>query len=67
MILTVCDHAEPDGQHEESSIVDEEGPATKKKRKRARNSDLDGDEPVKGKKNAKRKKALKGKPFRFTS
>lgn len=66
MIFTVCDHEEPDGQHEDS-IVDEEGPATKKKRKRAKNSDLDGDEPVKGRKNAKRKKALKGKPFHFTS
>ncbi|MCJ8746931.1 hypothetical protein PDJAM_G00147480 [Pangasius djambal] len=55
----VCDHEESVSEHEESSIRDEDGSATKKKRKRAKNSDLDVDEPAKGKKNTKRKKALK--------
>lgn len=62
--LTVeCDHEESVKEHEESSIMDEDGSDIKKKRKRAKNSDLDGDEPAKGKKNTKRKKALKSKPF----
>lgn len=62
MKLTV-DHEESVGEHEESSTVDADGSATKKKRKRAKTSDLDGDEPAKGKRNTKRKKALKSKPF----
>ncbi|MCI4392707.1 hypothetical protein PGIGA_G00148940 [Pangasianodon gigas] len=55
----VCDQEESVSEHEESSIRDEDGSATKKKRKRAKNSDLDVDEPAKGKKNTKRKKAPK--------
>lgn len=62
-LTVVCDHEESVSEHEESCIMDEDGSATKKKRKRTKNSDLDGDESAKEEKNTKRKKALKSKPF----
>lgn len=44
--------------------MDKDVSATKKKRKGLENSDLDGDEAAKGKKNTKRKTGLKkSKPF----
>ncbi|KAK2845569.1 hypothetical protein Q7C36_010423 [Tachysurus vachellii] len=46
-------------QHEESSVDNEEDSAIPQNRKRVKNSDLDGNEPVMGKKTTKRKKALK--------
>ncbi|XP_047675083.1 transcription factor TFIIIB component B'' homolog isoform X2 [Tachysurus fulvidraco] len=46
-------------QHEESSVDNEEDSAIPQKKKRVKNSDLDGNEPVKGKKTTKRKKAPK--------
>lgn len=62
-LIVVCGQDQSAGEHEASSIMDEDGSATKKKRKRAKISDLDGDEPAKGGKNTKHKKALKSKPF----
>lgn len=62
-----CDHEESFSQHEESSVDNEEDSAIPQKRKQVKNSDLDGNEPVKGKKTTKRKKALKSKPFPFYS
>ncbi|XP_060740266.1 uncharacterized protein LOC132855383 [Tachysurus vachellii] len=57
--LKGCDHEESFSQHEESSVDNEEDSAIPQNRKRVKNSDLDGNEPVMGKKTTKRKKALK--------
>lgn len=56
-IIVVCNHEESVVEHEQSSIMDEDVSATKKKRKQAKNIDLYGDEPAK--KKTKKKKAPK--------
>lgn len=62
-LTVISDNEESNGEHEASSIMDEDGSTTKKKRKRAEKSDLNEDETTKRKKNTKRKKALKSKLF----